>query len=66
MRIVANGKDRLVPAGSSVADLLATLRLAPAQVLVERNGAPLARADFPTTLLLPGDTLEIAQMVGGG
>ncbi|MBC5824961.1 MAG: sulfur carrier protein ThiS [Candidatus Eremiobacteraeota bacterium] len=64
--IMANGRSRSARRGESVADLLMELRLAPAQVLVEYNGEPLARRLYSTTLLRQGDALEIAHMVGGG
>ncbi len=64
--IVANGKPRACDAGASIADLLRTLDLSPALVLVEFNGAPLERERYDSVTLRDGDRLEIAQMVGGG
>jgi thiamine biosynthesis protein ThiS len=64
--ILANGKRREVTAGMTVSALLAALRLTPEQVVVEYNGEPLGRGRFADTQLAHNDTLEIAQMVGGG
>jgi thiamine biosynthesis protein ThiS len=63
---VANGKTRVAADGTTVAEMLHTLGLAPAQVLVERNGEPLDRGLFAGTKLCAGDRIEVAQMVGGG
>ena len=64
--ILANGRQRTAAGGSTIADLLASLELAAAHVVVEYNGEPLARERFGETALRSGDTIEIAQMVGGG
>ncbi|AMV71427.1 hypothetical protein JCM30471_32640 [Desulfuromonas carbonis] len=66
MQIIANGKPVDIPAGSSVASLLAALGLDPARVAVERNRAIVPRAAFAATLLAEGDQVEIVQFVGGG
>jgi sulfur carrier protein len=64
--IAANGKPHVASGGSSVAELLASFGLQPAQVVVEFNGEPLPRDRFASTRLRDGDRVEIAQMVGGG
>jgi thiamine biosynthesis protein ThiS len=64
--ITANGKERAVSDSASIHDVLSQLRLSPERVVVEHNGKPLRRNLFAKTQLLPGDKLEIAQMVGGG
>ena len=66
VEFVANGKPRTASEGTSIADFLRGLNLAPAQAIVEYNGEPLDRERFDQTRLHPGDRLEIAQMVGGG
>jgi thiamine biosynthesis protein ThiS len=62
----ANGKARTATTGMTVADLLAAAALEPMQVFVEYNGEPLERDRFASTVIGPGDRIEIAQMVGGG
>ena len=66
IRLLVNGEPRAVPSGSSVADLVARLGLAAAQVAVERNRKLVRRADHATTLLAEGDELEIVTFFGGG
>ena len=65
--LVVNGAQREIPAGWSLAELLASLNLDPRLVVVEHNGAILRdRASFPRVALSAGDTLEIVHFVGGG
>jgi sulfur carrier protein len=61
-----NGEPRAVPAGTTVAQLIELLGLAPAQVAVERNGALVRRANHAAVVLAAGDALEIVTLVGGG
>ena len=64
--IVLNGKPRSVQSGSTLADLLAELRLDPRWVVAEVNGDPLARNRFDTTVLEGGDRIELVRPVAGG
>lgn len=64
--VVVNGRTTSVPRGATVNDLIALLKLSSQIVVVELNGEPLSREEFSTTGLGAGDTVEIAQMVGGG
>lgn len=66
MTIIANGKQRDVRDGATVRDFLAQHGLTGERVVIEYNGEPLGRERFAHTQLRSGDTLEIAQMVGGG
>ncbi len=66
MIVVANGKEKTVASAATVKDFLDQLALAPERVVIEYNGEPLRRELFSRTHLHPGDSLEIAQMVGGG
>jgi thiazole synthase len=61
-----NGERRRVPAGASVAQLIAELELAPERVAVERNRQIVRRAELASTALESGDELEIVTLVGGG
>jgi thiamine biosynthesis protein ThiS len=60
-----NGKAREV-SGLTVAELLAELGLEGRFALVERNGEPVERADYPTVELAEGDSLVVARPVAGG
>jgi len=65
--IVVNGDPRDIPAGSTVASLLASLDLNPRLVVVERNREILRDRDvFHRIELETGDAIEIVHFVGGG
>lgn len=64
--IIANGQPRTVEAGSTVADLLRDLAIAPARVVVQLDGVIVARTDFALANLHEGCRLEIVTLVGGG
>ena len=66
LTITLNGDPRRVAAGSSVADLLASLDLPAEKVAVERNLAIVPRSTFADVVLAEGDALEIVHFVGGG
>ncbi len=66
MRIMVNGQWQEQGESISVADLLASLRLEPRRVAVERNRQIVRRADFAGTQLADQDELEIVTLVGGG
>ena len=66
MRVRANGDEVEVADGSTLADLLSTLGLGPKNVIVERNGEPVPRADMAATTLADGDRLELVRAVAGG
>ena len=61
-----NGDGREVPAGLSVARLLAHLGLHPRMVVVERNGDILRRDALDAVPVEPGDAYELVHFVGGG
>lgn len=66
MQVVSNGKPLEVADGATVDDLLHQLGLGAKWVLVERNGEPVNRRDLGTTVLAPGDRLELVRAVAGG
>ena len=64
---VVNGDARPVPAGSTLGDLLRSLRLDPRLVVVEHNRVVLRdRSAYDVLPLASGDTIEIVHFVGGG
>jgi thiamine biosynthesis protein ThiS len=65
LTISLNGKARKVSSGT-VAGLVAELGLEGRFALVERNGEPVERADYPTVELAEGDSLVVARPVAGG
>ena len=66
MKVTINGEQRDIAPQTNVAGLLEQLSFNPVGTVVERNGAIVDRADFPTTILEAGDALEIVRFVGGG
>lgn len=66
MQIQVNGDSREVPAGATVADLLAVLGLAEKRLAVEHNGQIIRRADFAQVRLQAEDRVEIVHAIGGG
>ena len=67
LALTVNGALRSVPAGFTVADLLASLELDARTVVVEHNGTILRdRSCFASLSLSADDTLEVVHFVGGG
>jgi thiamine biosynthesis protein ThiS len=66
MRIVVNGKDQLVPAGTTVAELCALLGVERGRVAVERNQDVVPRQRYDEVVLVAGDHVEVVAFVGGG
>jgi sulfur carrier protein len=66
MDVTVNGERLEMPAGSTIADLLARLAVRAEAVAVERNRALVRRRDHAATALSPGDVLEVVTFVGGG
>jgi len=61
-----NGEARVLPDGSTIADLLESFGLPAKTVLVERNGEPVARDTFGRQSIQEEDRIEIINMVAGG
>jgi thiamine biosynthesis protein ThiS len=61
-----NGDAREVPAGLTMAALLAHLELHPRMVVVEHNGHILRREQLDEVAVNEGDQLELVHFVGGG
>ena len=66
MRILVNGEPRDVAAGTTIAQLLETLRLDPRTLAVELNLDVIPRGRHAECLLHDDDRLEIVTLVGGG
>lgn len=64
--IALNGRQREIPAGTTLAHLLDELSLDPRWVVAELNGEPLPREQFDTVILSTGDRLELVRPVAGG
>jgi thiamine biosynthesis protein ThiS len=66
MRLRLNGTERDAAEGTTLGALIATLRLAPGRLAVERNGRVVPRADLDREVLAAGDVIEVVHFVGGG
>ena len=66
MELTVNGEQRQMPDGTTAAQLLTLLQVAPERVVVEVNLTILKRAQLPGAVLKAGDQVEIVQFVGGG
>lgn len=64
--ITVNGETRRLPAGATVAGLLATIGLDQRKVAVERNEEIVPRSTYGAVALLSGDAIEIVHFIGGG
>ncbi|QDU38246.1 Sulfur carrier protein ThiS [Maioricimonas rarisocia] len=65
-QITVNGEVREIRGGSTVADLIAELKLSPRFLAVERNLELVPRTQHAECVLEDGDRLEIVTLVGGG
>jgi sulfur carrier protein len=66
MRISVNGESSELPAGTTLAELLAELGLEARHVAVEVNLELVPRAAHAEHRLADGDRLEVVTLVGGG
>ncbi len=66
IEISVNGDGVRLPLPATVASLLEQMELQGDRVAVERNRAIVSRAQWESTALESGDTLEIVHFVGGG
>ena len=64
--ITVNGEARALPAPVPLSAFLAEAGLDLRKVAVERNEEIVPRSAYATTLLGPGDQLEIVHFIGGG
>ena len=66
VRVTANGNPVELEGEPTVDDLLRALSLGRRWVVVERNGEPVPRGAFSSTVLAEGDRLELVRAVAGG
>jgi len=65
-QLTINGEVMALADLSTLGDLLASLRVAPARVVVELNGVIYRRGEGLGSALQAGDVVEIVHFVGGG
>ena len=66
VEIRLNGEQHGIAEGMTLSDLLAQMGLAKRRVAIELNRAIVAKEDYRSTRLAPGDVVEVVQFVGGG
>jgi thiamine biosynthesis protein ThiS len=66
VEITLNGEPRVMPDGSTVADLVRALDLENKRIAVELNREIVGRGRFGEQRLAGGDVVEIVHFVGGG
>jgi len=70
MLITVNGESREVPAGTTLAMLVLQLSGETGRdqrgIAIERNLEIVPKSEHATTVIEPGDRIEVVQFVGGG
>lgn len=66
VEVTVNGQAREVPAGTTVAELVAAVTELAAGVAAAVNGEVVPRRDWPGTQLRGGDRVEVVTAVQGG
>jgi sulfur carrier protein len=66
MNITVNGTSKELAADSSLADVVADVTAATAGVAVAVNDDVVPKGAWPTTVLRPGDRVEVLTAVQGG
>ncbi|MBJ6611719.1 MAG: sulfur carrier protein ThiS [Candidatus Thiothrix moscowensis] len=66
MEILVNGTPHIIPADTTVAQLLVILELQDKRLAVEVNQELVSRSQFDSCVLNPHDTVEIVHAIGGG
>lgn len=66
IEIVVNGETCTAPAGLNLRELLVELGIDPSRVAAEVNRSIVRQADWDSTRIEAGASLEVVQFVGGG
>lgn len=66
IEVLVNGEARSVTEGATVAAWVASAVGDPRTVAIERNGEIVPRSRWASTVLEPGDRLEVVGFVQGG
>ncbi|MGO9121180.1 MAG: sulfur carrier protein ThiS [Desulfomonilaceae bacterium] len=66
MTIMVNGNILSCADGLTIQGLLTELALSSAATVVQCNDSIVKRSEYPVTVLVEGDSLELIQIVGGG
>lgn len=66
IQVFVNGEAHHLPAGQSIAALLATLNIPAERVAIELNKSIVRKREWESTVVAEGAQLEIVEFVGGG
>jgi len=66
IEVCLNGDPQQLPLGCTVSSLVKSLPVEPTAVAVELNRTIVARSLHETTIIEPGDHIEVVTIVGGG
>jgi len=66
IEVIVNGSTRSLAKGSTVVDLIESLGMNPAMIVVEHNLEILERGGYDAVVLSAGDRVELVHFVGGG
>jgi len=66
MKVFVNGDEFEIEEGASLSDLVIKLTDDPRGMAIERNREIVPKSLHASTVLQPGDRLEVVQFVGGG
>jgi thiamine biosynthesis protein ThiS len=64
--LTVNDEPRELPDGTTVCELLVSMRLDPRYLAAEVNRQVVPRARHGEVVLQPGDVVEVVTLVGGG
>lgn len=66
VKLVVNGKERVVPAGTTLRALVEDMGAVPSRVVVEHNLEIVPEDNLGSVEVAGGDKVEVIQFVGGG
>lgn len=66
INIVLNGENKTISRGSSIKDLVDSIKLKSKLFVVEKNMNIIQKEEYETNILKDGDKVEIVGFFGGG
>lgn len=66
MKIYFNGTPKAVAEGTTVKNLILSLKQKPENIVIEHNGSIIKTDDWDSTIVQDGDKIEAITFVGGG
>jgi len=66
IHVTVNGRQRDLPEGMNLRELVLSLNLMPERVILELNETVISRDRWVQVILVENDRLELVSLVGGG